>query len=158
MGNKYMLRAIELAELSIKQGGGPFAAVIVKGDSIIGEGFNQVSLHNDPTAHAEMVAIRNACQNISHFQLLDAVLYCTGEPCPMCLSAIYWARLKCIYYANSYQQAQLAGFDDQFIYNELSLPDEKKSIPVSRITSKELLEKANNIYRLWDSKSDKIKY
>jgi guanine deaminase len=155
---EFMQRAIELAKQSINQGGGPFAAVIVKDNQIIGEGFNQVSNKNDPTAHAEIVAIRNACKHLSYFQLTDCILYSSSEPCPMCLSAIYWSRLKHVFYANSYQQAQLAGFDDQFIFSELALPHQQKKIPISQIQEVKILNNASDIFTLWKQKLDKINY
>ncbi|MFK5895306.1 MAG: nucleoside deaminase [Pseudomonadota bacterium] len=158
MSNEHIIRAIELAKQSVNQGGGPFAAVIVKDNQIIGEGVNQVTQQNDPTAHAEIQAIRNACKKLSSFQLTDCTLYTTSEPCPMCLSAIYWSRLEQVYYANSYQQAKLAGFDDQFIFNQLNLPHQQKKIHISQIQETEILNKAADIFRLWDNKEDKIKY
>ena len=158
MEKKFIQRAIDLAKQSLKQGGGPFAAVVVKDNQIIGEGTNQVSNHNDPTAHAEIVAIRNACQQISCFELTGCILYSSSEPCPMCLSAIYWSRIKQVYYANSYQQAQAAGFDDQFIFNELTLPHQQKQIPITQIQETEILNNAADIFTLWDKKLDKIRY
>lgn len=108
--------------------GGPFGCVIVKDDAIIGSGCNMVIATNDPTAHAEVVAIRDACKNLGHFQLEDCEVYATCEPCPMCMGALYWARPKKIYYANSKADAASAGFDDSFIYDQIVLPDEQKKI------------------------------
>jgi len=158
MNIEFMQRAIELAKQSINQEGGPFAAVIVKDNKIIGEGFNQVSCNNDPTAHAEIVAIRNACKHLSSFQLTNCILYSSSEPCPMCLSAIYWSRLERVYYANSYQQAQAIGFDDQFIFTELALPHQQKKIPIKQIQENNILKDAAEIFSLWDNKLDKIRY
>ncbi|MFK5985426.1 MAG: nucleoside deaminase [Pseudomonadota bacterium] len=158
MSNKFIRRAIELAKHSIDSGGGPFAAVIVKQGKIIGEGFNQVTQNNDPTAHAEIIAIRHACKELSDYQLKDCIIYTSSEPCPMCLSAIYWSRLTQVYYANSYQQAQSAGFDDQFIFEELALAHKHKKINISQIESTEVLEQASNIFTLWNNKIDKKEY
>lgn len=155
---EFMLQVIELAKQSVNQGGGPFAAVLVKDDQIIGQGCNQVSSDNDPTAHAEIIAIRNACKKLSSFQLSGCILYTSSEPCPMCLSAAYWSRLDTIYYANSYQQAKSAGFDDQFIINQLALPHQQKTIHISQIQETEVLNKAAEIFTMWNIKSDKIRY
>lgn len=117
---EYLKRAIQLAKEHSASGlNGPFGAVIVKDGEIVGEGWNQVVSGNDPTAHAEVIAIRNACKNLGTFQLKDCTIYCSCEPCPMCLSAIYWARLEKIVYACTSEDAARAGFDDQFIYEEL---------------------------------------
>jgi guanine deaminase len=155
---EFMQRVIKLAKQSVNQGGGPFAAVIVKDKQIIGEGCNQVSCDNDPTAHAEIIAIRNACKKLSSFQLTGCILYASSEPCPMCLSAVYWSRLDQVYFANSYQQAQSAGFDDQFIFNQLTLPHHKKTLRISQIKEPEILKNAADIFTLWNEKSDKISY
>ena len=119
MKNKFMTRAIELSIESVNAGGGPFASVIVKDDKIIAEGSNKVVLTNDPTAHGEIVAIRQACKNLNNFSLSGYELYSTCEPCPMCLSAIYWAHLNKVYYANTRDDAQKIDFDDSLIYSEL---------------------------------------
>jgi len=115
-----MLRAIALSIESVKAGGGPFGSVIVKDDKIISEGFNKVTSTNDPTAHGEIVAIRDACKNLNNFDLKNCDLYTSCEPCPMCLSAIYWSRVDKVYYANTRDDAQKIDFDDSFIYSELS--------------------------------------
>jgi len=120
MKNKFMLRAIALSIESVKAGGGPFGSVIVKDDKIISEGFNKVTSTNDPTAHGEIVAIRDACKNLNNFDLKNCDLYTSCEPCPMCLSAIYWSRIDKIYYANTRDDAQKIDFDDSLIYSELS--------------------------------------
>jgi len=150
-----MLRAMELAQLGMdKNVGGPFGAVIVKNGQIIGEGNNSVTSTNDPTAHAEIIAIRNACQNIHSFQLLNCEIYCTCEPCPMCLGAIYWARINKIYYAASRTQAATGGFDDEFIYNQISLKPEKRSIKSLRIMENHGIK----IIKHWIDKRDKTAY
>jgi len=155
---EFMQRAIELAKQSISQGGGPFAAVVVKDNAIIGEGFNQVTSNNDPTAHAEIIAIRNACKKLSSFKLTNCILYTSSEPCPMCLSAIYWSRLDRVYYANSYQQAQTIGFDDQFIFNELAIPHQQKQIHIAQIQDSQTRKNAADIFTLWEQNLDKISY
>ena len=127
---KFMRRAIELAQFGMRNNhGGPFGAVIVKDNIIIGEGFNSVTSTNDPTAHAEVVAIRNACQTLGHFQLDDCTIYTTCEPCPMCLGAIYWARPKAIIYACTKEDAANFDFDDQHIYQEINTPVAQRTLP-----------------------------
>lgn len=152
---KFMKRAIELSIQGSAGGkGGPFGAVIVRNGEIVGEGFNQVTSTNDPTAHAEVVAIRNACQNLNSFQLLDCELYTSCEPCPMCLGAIYWARPSKVYYANTRDDAAQAGFDDAFIYDEIPLPLAERKIemiPLGR-------EEAKKSFELWNEKNDKVDY
>ena len=120
MKNKFMERAIELSLESINSGGGPFGSVIVKDDKIISEGMNRVTVNNDPTAHGEIVAIRNACKELNTFNLSDCFLYSSCEPCPMCMSAIYWSRIGKVYYANTRDDAKKIEFDDSFIYSEIS--------------------------------------
>ena len=150
-----MLRAIQLAENGMNNNdGGPFGAVIVKDGKIIGEGNNRVTSTNDPTAHAEVVAIRNACSNLSSFQLEGCELYTSCEPCPMCLGAIYWARPKAIYYACTRMDAADAGFDDQFIYDELAVDFNERKIPIIQQARTESLE----VFKKWKSKEDKTKY
>ena len=123
MGNKeFMRKAIELSVENVKNGGGPFGAVIVKGDEIVATGVNRVTAHNDPTAHAEVSAIREACRRLGTFDLSGCEIYTSCEPCPMCLGAIYWAHLDKIYYGNNKDDAADIGFDDSFIYEELALP------------------------------------
>lgn len=158
MNPEFMNIAIELARNSIDHCGGPFGAVIVKGDQIIGQGSNQVTNHNDPTAHAEIEAIRDACQNINSYTLAGCSLYASSQPCPMCLSAIYWARIDCVYYANTYQDASKIGFDDQFIFKELRLPDEQKSIILTHIQDQEVLEKALKVFQAWEQSLFKQPY
>ena len=153
--NKFMLRAIELSEIGMQDGkGGPFGCVIVKNNEIVGEGFNQVTSSNDPTAHAEIVAIRNACKNLNTFQLDDCEIYTSCEPCPMCLGAIYWARPTKIYYANTREDAKNIGFDDSFIYDEIPKAVEDRSIPTIHIPCEEAWE----VFKEWQNKSDKISY
>ena len=149
-----MQRAIELSVESVNKSGGPFGSVIVKGDKIIAEGYNKVTSINDPTAHAEIIAIRQACKNINDFNLSDCELYSTCEPCPMCLSAIYWARIEKIYYANTRDDAQKIDFDDSLIYSELLKNVKKRKIPMVQMMRDEALK----TFELWDKKTDKVKY
>ena len=154
MKNKFMTRAIELSIESVNAGGGPFASVIVKDDKIIAEGSNKVVLTNDPTAHGEIVAIRQACKNLNNFSLSGYELYSTCEPCPMCLSAIYWARIDKIFYANTRDDAQKIDFDDSLIYSELQKNIKKRKISMIQMMRNEALK----AFELWDKKTDKIKY
>tara|TARA_B110000438_G_scaffold299217_1_gene348960 strand:- start:126 stop:590 length:465 start_codon:yes stop_codon:yes gene_type:complete len=154
MKNKFMLRAIELSIKSVNEGTGPFGAVIVKDDKVISEGFNTVTMTNDPTSHAEIVAIRNACKNLKNFSLEDYDLYTTCEPCPMCLSAIYWSRIKTVYYANTRTDAQKIDFSDALIYEELNKTIKERKIPMHQI----MREEALIAFEMWDKKEDKIKY
>lgn len=150
-----MQRAIELSEIGMTKGeGGPFGCVIVKNGEIIGEGYNQVTSTNDPTAHAEIVAIRNACKNLKSFQLIDCEIYTSCEPCPMCLSAIYWARPSKIYYANTKEDAKNIGFDDSFIYDEMILDIDSRKIPMIALNH----PTAQEVFKAWANKADKIKY
>ena len=151
----FMLRAVELSRNSVESGkGGPFGCVIVKNGKIVGEGSNQVTTTNDPTAHAEIVAIRNACKNLNSFQLEDCEVYTSCEPCPMCLGAIYWARPEKIYYANTRNDAALINFDDSFIYDEISEPIENRKIKMESLGRDEALI----VFELWKSKTNKINY
>ena len=154
MSNPFMARAIALSMESVNSGGGPFGAVIVRDGTIVAEGFNQVTARNDPTAHAEVIAIREACAKLSVFELKDCELYTSCEPCPMCLGAIYWTRLSRIYFANTAQDAAMAGFDDSFIYTELQLPHTQRRIPATQI----MREEARAGFRAWAAKPDKISY
>ena len=154
MNNKFMKRAIELSINSVKNGGGPFSAVIVKNNEIISEGSNKVTSTYDPTAHGEIVAIREACKKINNFSLNGYELYSTAEPCPMCLAAIYWARIDKIYYANTREDARRIDFDDSFIYSEFQKDINQRKIPMFQIMRKEALK----AFELWDKKKDKIKY
>jgi tRNA(Arg) A34 adenosine deaminase TadA len=155
MQEQFMLRAIELANNGMNSNdGGPFGCVIVKNGEIIGEGNNNVTGSNDPTAHAEIVAIRNACKKLNSFQLDDCEIYTSCEPCPMCLGAIYWARPSKVYYACTREDAANIGFDDDFIYKELNLSMEKRSISMVQILQTKGLE----VFKNWMIKIDKIKY
>ena len=151
----FMSRAIELAKKGVdSNAGGPFGAVIVKNGKIIAEGFNNVTSKNDPTAHAEVVAIRNACEKLNSFQLDNCIIYTSCEPCPMCLGAIYWARPKEVYYACTREDAANINFDDQFIYNEISKEINGRQIPFVNFMRKE----ASEIFKNWSKKEDKIEY
>ena len=154
--SQFMARAIELAQSGIDQNlGGPFGCVIVKEGEIVGEGNNQVTSSNDPTAHAEIVALRQACQRLNSFQLEGCVVYTSCEPCPMCLGAIYWARAERIYIACNRNDAASAGFDDAFIYEELCGDDlASRRVPVSMMMRDEGLA----VFRNWIEKTDKIPY
>ena len=154
MTNKFMARAIELSIKSVDSGTGPFGAVIVKDNKIISEGFNIVTSSNDPTSHAEIVAIRNACKSLNNFVLKDCDLYTTCEPCPMCLSAIYWARISKIYYANTREDARKIDFDDSLIYLELKKNIDERKIPMIQMMRSDALK----AFDLWDKKEDKVKY
>jgi tRNA(Arg) A34 adenosine deaminase TadA len=134
--------------------GGPFGAVIVIDGQIVGRGHNRVTSTNDPTAHAEVVAIRDACKKLERFHLPEAIIYATSEPCPMCLSAIYWANIKTVYYCTDKQQVEAIGFSDKFIYDELALPQEKRSLYIDRINLKE----GNDLFFEWMTKGDKREY
>lgn len=153
--SKFMKRAIELANTNANSiNGGPFGAVVVKDGKIIGEGSNGVTINNDPTAHAEIIAIREACKNINSFQLEGCEIYASSEPCPMCLGAIYWARIKKIYYACSLEEAKNNNFDDVFIYDEFKKPGKMRSIPSEQIMHKEGLK----IFKNWTNNDNKIEY
>jgi len=154
MKNEFMKRAIELSIKSVNNGGGPFGSVIVKGDKIIAEGSNKVTSNNDPTAHGEIVAIREACKKLNNFSLNGCELYSTCEPCPMCLSAIYWARIDKIYYANTREDARKIDFDDSLIYTELQKNIDKRKIPMIQMMRNEALK----AFEMWDKKTDKVKY
>ena len=149
-----MKRAIELSIESVNKGGGPFGCVIVKDEKIVSEGSNKVTSTNDPTAHGEIVAIRGACKKINNFTLSGCELYSTCEPCPMCLSAIYWSRIDKIYYANTRKDAQKIDFDDSLIYSELQKNLDKRKIPMIQMMRNEALK----AFELWDKKTDKVKY
>lgn len=150
-----MARAIELAIENVRSGrGGPFAAVVVKDGKIIAEAANCVTSTNDPTAHAEVVAIRQACKKLGTFELKDCTIYTTCEPCPMCVGAIYWARPARVYFGGTAADAAKAGFDDSFIYDEIARPHESRKIPMISMMRKEALA----AFRAWEEKSDKIAY
>ena len=149
-----MERAIELSIQSVKSGGGPFGSVIVKNNKIISEGMNRVTKSNDPTAHGEIVAIRNACKNLEDFSLKGCELYTSCEPCPLCLSAIYWSRIDKVYYSNTRDDAQKIDFDDSFIYSEIMKKIEQRKIPMKQ----QLRDKALEAFRLWKRTENKVKY
>ncbi|HEY2547486.1 MAG TPA: nucleoside deaminase [Candidatus Acidoferrum sp.] len=155
MTNAFMARAIQLSIDGVQSGrGGPFGAVIVRADEIVAEGSNQVTSTNDPTAHAEVVAIRRACEKLGAFELKDCEIYTSCEPCPMCLGAIYWARLARIYFASTAADAAKAGFDDSFIYGELKRTFAERKIPTIQLMREEALAG----FRAWADRSDKIPY
>ena len=154
MNKKFMSRAIELSIESVSRGTGPFGAVIVKDNKIIAEGFNTVTSTKDPTSHAEIVAIRSACKELNNFTLKGYDLYTTCEPCPMCLSAIYWARIDRIYYANTRKDAQKIDFSDSMIYEELNKTIKDRKIPMHQM----MREEAIKAFEMWDKKIDKVKY
>jgi len=154
MKNEFMKRAIELSIKSVNTGGGPFGCVIVKGGKIVAEGSNKVTSTNDPTAHGEIVAIRDACKKLNDFNLQGSELYSTCEPCPMCLSAIYWARINKIYYANTREDARKIDFDDSLIYSEFKKNINERKIPMIQMMRNEALE----AFQLWEKKTDKVKY
>ena len=149
-----MERAIELSVKSVNGGTGPFGAVIVKNNEIVSEGFNTVTTSNDPTSHAEIAAIRIACKELSNFSLEGCDLYTTCEPCPMCLSAIYWSRINKIYYANTRDDAHKIDFSDAMIYEELNKNIKDRKIPMQQMMRDEALK----AFDLWDKKEDKVKY
>ena len=152
---EFMQRAIDLSREMMDAGaGGPFGAVIVKDGTIIAEGGNAVTSANDPTAHAEISAIRAACAALARFSLVGCEIYTSCEPCPMCLAAIYWARIDHIYYGNTKVDAARIGFDDAFLYTELALPPEDRKIPMSRLLEAE----AAAAFDAWERKPDKIRY
>ena len=155
MHNPFMARAIQLSLENVTSGrGGPFGAVIAKDGAIIAEGANQVTLTNDPTAHAEILAIRNACQKLKIFDLTGCEIYSSCEPCPMCLGAIYWARLSRVYFGNSDSDASRAGFDDSFIYRELAQPLAQRKIPMIQLMREEALA----AFRAWQNTPNRIDY
>ena len=154
MKNKFMARAIELSIESVNIGGGPLGSVIVKDEKIIAEGSNKVTSTNDPTAHGEIVAIRKACKSLNNFNLSGCELYSTCEPCPMCLSASYWAHIEKVYYANTRDDAQKIDFDDSLIYSELLKNVKKRKISMVQMMRDEALK----AFELWDKKTDKVKY
>jgi tRNA(Arg) A34 adenosine deaminase TadA len=151
----FMRRAIDLSRLHMEAGeGGPFGAVVVKDGEILGEGWNQVTSSHDPTAHAEVVAIRRACVKLGTFQLKGCEIYTSCEPCPMCLAAIYWARLDRIWYANGRADAAAIQFDDAWLYREVALPLEARSLPAFQL----LRDEALPVFQSWDRKADKVPY
>lgn len=151
----FMQRAIALAQNGIDtNSGGPFGAVVVKNNKIIAEGCNKVTSTNDPTAHAEIVAIKEACRALNSFQLTDCIIYTSCEPCPMCLGAIYWARPKKVFYACNRDDAAVINFDDQFIYDEIEKPIHKRQIEFKNLLRDEAIE----VFKNWSTKTNKIEY
>ena len=151
----FMDQAIELASQNVRQGaGGPFGAVVVKGGVVIATGVNQVTSGNDPTAHAEVVAIRAACKALNDFQLTGCTVYSSCEPCPMCLSALYWARPDAVYFANTHLEAAAIGFDDSLIYSEIAKPPSDRKLKMTRLTHANALES----FRLWEKSQARVDY
>ncbi len=152
---KFMREAIRLAEEGMNSdSGGPFGAVVVKNGEIIARGFNRVTSDNDPTAHAEVIAIREACKKLGTFQLDDCEIYTSCEPCPMCLGAIYWARPRKVYYACTREDAAFANFDDQFIYDELELKIDARKVPFENM----IRDEGRHVFQKWVMKADKTEY
>jgi tRNA(Arg) A34 adenosine deaminase TadA len=152
---RFMQRAAALAVYALENNlGGPFGAVVVKEGEIIGEGYNQVTSLNDPTAHAEMMAIRNACSRLGSFQLTNCEIYSSCEPCPMCLGAVYWARPDRLYYGSGREEAAEAGFDDAFIYEEIPKLQEERKIPFVFLPD----EESSAVFRKWTTKKNKKEY
>ena len=151
---KFMRKAIALSLQNLKKGGGPFGAVIVKDNKVIATGVNRVTSHNDPTAHAEIVAIRSATRKLHSFNIQGCTIYTSCEPCPMCLAAIYWAHLDKIYYANTKTDAKNIGFDDSFIYDELALKPADRKLPSEVLLHNEAI----TAFEAWMSKEDKVEY
>lgn len=150
-----MKKAFDYALLSLERGGGPFGCVICdSNNNIIGKGHNMVTIHNDPTQHAEIVAIRDACHNTNNFDLSGCTVYTSCEPCPMCLGAIYWAKIDKIYYCNTRNDAKNIGFDDEFIYEEISKPIEERKIKMKKVD----LENQLQAFNLWKDTKDKMLY
>lgn len=154
MDKEFMREAIKIATDNVENGGGPFGAVIVKDGKIVGRGVNRVTASNDPTAHAEVSAIRDACKNLNTFDLKGCKIYTSCEPCPMCLGAIYWARLGHIYYGNTQKDAQDIDFDDSFIYRQIEKPMGHREIPEEQM----LHEESIVTFEEWAKKSDKTPY
>jgi guanine deaminase len=155
MDNLFMARAIQLSIDNVTSGlGGPFGAVVVKDAIIVAEGANQVTSTNDPTAHAEVIAIRGACKKLGVFDLQDCEIYTSCEPCPMCLGAIYWARVSRVYFANAAADASRIGFDDSLIYREIEQPHSKRKIPMIQMMREEALA----AFRAWENKINKVEY
>jgi tRNA(Arg) A34 adenosine deaminase TadA len=151
---EYIMETIRISESNMEDGGGPFGAIIVKDNEIIARAGNTVTSSNDPTAHAEINAIRKASQYLENFDLSGCILYSSCEPCPMCLGAIYWARVDGIYFAAGKEDAKDAGFDDSFIYSEIKKPFDRRSIQTNQI----MRDKAYEVLKKWKQKEDKIQY
>jgi guanine deaminase len=152
---KFMQEAIQLAEEGVRANrGGPFGCVVVRQGKVVARGQNRVTSTNDPTAHAEVTAIREACQTLGTFQLADCELYTSCEPCPMCLAAIYWARIPAVYYGNTRADAAAIGFDDDFIYGQIPLPPGKRTVKMEPL----LRDAAQGAFAEWAAKTDKVRY
>ena len=151
---EFMEEAVRIAVKNVHEGGGPFGAVITRHGEVVATGVNRVTANNDPTAHAEVTAIRNAARELGTFDLSDCEIYTSCEPCPMCLGAIYWARLKKVYFANDKHDAKAIGFDDSFIYDEFALPRQQRKLPSEVL----LRDEAQEAFRLWSEKKDKVEY
>jgi guanine deaminase len=154
MSAEFMRRAVALALENIRNGGGPFGAVVVKDGNVVAEGVNRVTVNHDPTAHAEVLAIRAACAALGSFELTGCELYASCEPCPMCLGAIYWARLSRVYFAGTAEDAAAAGFDDAFIYREMVVPHEHRRVAMSGL----LREDGKRVFRAWAAAPNKRTY
>lgn len=154
MGQRFIEQAVSLAVENVRQGGGPFGAVVVHRGVVIATGANQVTRTNDPTAHAEMVAIREACQALKTFQLTDCDLYTSCEPCPMCLGAIFWARLSRVFFAATHLDASAAGFDDSFIYQQIATPHSEREIPMIQVAD----PNATQPFQEWANQSERTPY
>ncbi|NND72588.1 MAG: nucleoside deaminase [Rhodothermales bacterium] len=152
--SEHIQTVIDLAANNCQDNGGPFAALVVRDGKIIAEGLNRVTANGDPTAHAEIMAIRSACKVLGSFQLDGCELFSSCEPCPMCLGAIYWARPARVYFAAWHHQAALVGFDDEHIYNEINLAPELRTIPMHHVKSK----RSNEPFERWKNMSDKTEY
>jgi guanine deaminase len=152
---RFMREAIRLSRVKMQRGhGGPFGAVVVKANRIVGRGWNNVTSANDPTAHAEIMAIREACARLKTFRLEDCDLYTSCEPCPMCLSAVYWARIRRLFYGNTRKDAARIGFDDDFLYRQVALPLRRRALPAKQL----LRSQALRPFLEWERKTDKIPY
>lgn len=150
----FLAEALRVATENVERGGGPFGAVVVKDGQIVARAANRVTQSNDPTAHAEVEAIREACRTLGTFQLDGCEIYSSSEPCPMCLGAVYWARPRAVYYANGREVALQAGFDDDHIYDEFLLPPEERRYPLAKLE----IEGADEPFRRWAHKSDRVEY
>lgn len=154
MNPAFLREAIEQATQNVRRGGGPFAALVVKDGAVIAAGANRVTAANDPTAHAEIVAIREACRTLGSFQLTGCDVYCSCEPCPMCLGALFWARPARIFFAATAADAAAAGFDDSFLYHQIALPHAGRAIPMMRVAD----QSAQRPFEEWALRPDKVRY
>jgi guanine deaminase len=154
MSNSFMKQAIDLAVANVRRAGGPFGALVVRDGVVIAAGTNQVTHGNDPTAHAEIVAIREACRVLGDFQLTGCDVYSSCEPCPMCLGAIYWARPSRVFFAATHEQAAAAGFDDSFIYQQIAVPHAQRTIPMIHLPD----ESPDRPFQEWAGKADRLRY